>query len=127
MSARLNPRLTKRAQVNAMQSLSLTDNSQSGTLASSVQRTQQLSDEYESESELGTSRSGTTETGSESTSSQRDSVSSLPLFQQGQLAINPRLHLMHCGQWIPKEFEVGRWKDGTGVWNCCGHQVNETT
>jgi hypothetical protein len=32
---------------------------------------------------------------------------------------NPRLHLLHSGTWVPKEFENGRYVENTGIWSCC--------
>ena len=33
---------------------------------------------------------------------------------------NPKLHLVHCGKWKPKEYNVGRVVKYTGIWACCG-------
>ncbi len=37
---------------------------------------------------------------------------------------NPKRHLLHDGQWIPKEFLVGRPVPRTGIWSCCGFHVH---
>lgn len=34
--------------------------------------------------------------------------------------VNPKLHLMHNGTWIPKQWSAGRHIERTGVWSCCG-------
>jgi len=34
--------------------------------------------------------------------------------------VNPKLHLMHNGTWIPKQWSAGRHIERTGVWDCCG-------
>jgi len=34
--------------------------------------------------------------------------------------VNPKLHLMHNGTWVPKQWSAGRHIDRTGVWSCCG-------
>ena len=39
---------------------------------------------------------------------------------------NPRLHLLHNGIWVPKDFPAGRLKDGTGRWTCCGSDEHLT-
>ena len=33
---------------------------------------------------------------------------------------NPRAHLIHIGQWIPPEYDLGRQIKFTGMWSCCG-------
>lgn len=35
-------------------------------------------------------------------------------------SVNPKLHLVHNGKFIPKEYKVGRVVKYTGIWTCCG-------
>ncbi|GMH89515.1 hypothetical protein TrST_g11345 [Triparma strigata] len=36
------------------------------------------------------------------------------------LAVENRRELMHPGEWVPEEWEIGRRKQWTGYWTCCG-------
>lgn len=112
MDGRLNPKLTKRAQACAMYS-TFKDKSV-GSHSSGEQ----------SEDGQETVRSGYTDetsaSGSTSGASSSESYSPPSINNKSGNATNPRLHLLHNGKWIPKEYVVGRWKPGTGLWDCCG-------
>jgi len=33
---------------------------------------------------------------------------------------NPRLDMLHTGDWVAKQFDLGRYVPRTGCWSCCG-------
>ncbi len=35
--------------------------------------------------------------------------------------MNPRAHLLHNGEWLPKKYKLGRPIKFTGMWSCCGN------
>jgi hypothetical protein len=39
---------------------------------------------------------------------------------------NPRLHLVHNGKFIPKEYKIGRVVKYTGIWTCCGAPIRHS-
>lgn len=71
--------------------------------------------DFASES-TGSHSSRTDDTNSETGTSRSEEDSVIPVRQN-----NPRIHLLHNGKWIKKEYEVGRPVPRTGVWDCCGH------